>query len=77
MDANIGFDTQCIKALGLLVSEIDSCLTMRFTILPVLSLSISLIVNTLPTCFKPTDWFGVKRLKFFSVSYKYITFLIK
>lgn len=55
MDANTGFDTQCIKALGLLVSEIDSCLTMRFIILPVLSLSISLIVNTIPTCFKPTD----------------------
>lgn len=77
MDANIGFDTQCIKALGLLVSEIDSCLTMRFTILPVLSLSISLIVNTIPTCFKPTDWFSVKRLKSFSAFYKCITFLIK
>lgn len=70
MDANIGFDTQCIKALGLLVSEMDSCVTIKFTILPMLSFSIFLIVNTIPTCFKPTDWFGVKRLKSFSAFYK-------
>lgn len=55
MDANIGFDTQCIKALGLLVSDMDSCVTIKFTILPMLSFSIFLIVNTIPTCFKPTD----------------------